>query len=172
MERKQFESAPCSIARTLDVIGDWWTPLIIRECLYGVHRFDALQARIGISRNILTRRLYRLVEQGILEKRPYQQRPQRFEYHLTEKGYDAARLLIAFMPFGDKWLFGAEGAPIELYERGSGRRVRPEIVDAETGQPLDVRRLYAGPGPGFPRSKAARRERFAQYYARADERAD
>lgn len=166
MERKRFETAPCSIARSLDVIGDWWTPLILRECLYGVHRFDEMQRWLGIGRNILTRRLKKLVEQGVLERHRYQDRPARYEYHLTDKGYDAAKLLLAMMPFGETWLFGEAGEPIRLYHRKTGRRVRPLIVDAETGQPLDPRQIYAGPGRSFPDSEEVRRDRFAEHYER------
>jgi DNA-binding HxlR family transcriptional regulator len=166
MERTSFGNAPCSIARSLDVLGDWWTPLIIRECLYGVHRFDEMQRWLGIGRNILTRRLVLLVEQGLLEKRKYQDRPARFEYHLTDKGYDAARLLVAMMPFGEAWYFGRGREPIRLFSRDTGQRVRPALVDAETGEPIDVRRLYAGPGPSFPRAGKVRQERFAEYYGR------
>jgi DNA-binding HxlR family transcriptional regulator len=101
MERKTFGDAPCSIARSLDVLGDWWSPLIIRECLYGVHRFDGFQQWLGIGRNILTSRLKLLIDQGLIEKRRYQDKPKRYEYHLTEKGYDAALALIALMPFGE-----------------------------------------------------------------------
>jgi DNA-binding HxlR family transcriptional regulator len=168
MERTSFRGAPCSIARSLDVLGDWWTPLILRECLYGVHRFGELQRWLGIGRNILTQRLALLVGQGLLEKRQYQERPERFEYHLTEKGYDACRLLVAMMPFGEAWYFGRGEEPIRLFDRETGRRVRPVLVDAETGEPIDVRRLYAGPGPSFPRSGDLRRERFAEYYQRQE----
>lgn len=168
MERTSFGDAPCAIARSLDVLGDWWTPLIIRECLYGVHRFGELQRWLGIGRNILTRRLALLVEQGLLEKRQYQDRPARFEYLLTDKGYDAAKVLVALMAFGEAWSFGRENEPVRLFSRETGRRVRPELVDAESGDPIDVRRLYAGPGPSFPRAERVRRERFAEYYQRRE----
>ena len=165
MERKQFDKAPCSIARSLDVLGDWWTPLILRECLYGVRRFESMQRWLGIGRNILTRRLSKLVEQGVLEKRQYEERPARFEYHLTDKGYDAARLVLAMMPFGEAWFFEGD-EPICLYDRRTGSRVRPLVVDAKTREPIDPRDLYAGPGPAFPDSDSVRRERFAEYYER------
>lgn len=166
MERKRFDDAPCSIARSLDVLGDWWTPLIIRECLYGVHRFDGFQQWLGIGRNILTRRLSMLVEQGVLEKRAYQDRPKRYEYHLTEKGYDAAKVLVAVMPFGEAWFFDGGREPIRLYDRRTDRRIHPVVIDRETGEPIDPREVYAGPGPSFPRSKEVRRARFSEYYAR------
>jgi DNA-binding HxlR family transcriptional regulator len=166
MERTSFGNAPCAIARSLDVLGDWWTPLIVRECLYGVHRFGELQRWLGIGRNILTRRLALLVEQGLLEKRRYQDRPARFEYHLTDKGFDAAKVLVALMAFGEAWSFGREKEPIRLFDRETDQRVRPMLVDGETGDPIDVRRLYPGPGPSFPRAGGVRKERFAEYYQR------
>jgi len=166
MERTSFGTAPCSIARSLDVLGDWWNPLILRECLYGVRRFDELQRWLGIGRNILTRRLALLVEQGLLEKRRYSERPPRFEYHLTDKGYDAAKLLVAMMAFGEAWYFDRGQEPIRLFDRETGRRVKAALVDVETGKPLDPRTLYPGPGPSFPRSEELRRERFTEYYAR------
>jgi DNA-binding HxlR family transcriptional regulator len=166
MERTSFASAPCSIARTLDILGDWWTPLVIRECLYGVHRFDDLQRWLGIGRNILTARLNRLVDQGILTRDRYQERPQRFEYNLTDKGYAAARLLLAMMEFGEAWCFEPGAEPIRLYHRATGRQAKPCLVDAETGEKLDARDLYAGPGPSFPHARSLRQERFTEYYQR------
>jgi DNA-binding HxlR family transcriptional regulator len=166
MERTSFRRAPCSIARSLDVLGDWWTPLLVRECLYGVRRFDEMQRWLGIGRNILTRRLALLVDRGLVEKRRYQDRPPRFEYHLTAKGYDAALLLVAMMPFGEEWYFGRGNEPVRLFDRETGRRVRPVLIDAATGQAIDARRLYAGPGPAFPKVEGVRRERFREYYLR------
>lgn len=166
MERKSFAEAPCSIARSLDILGDWWNPLIIRECLYGSHRFDELQHWLGIGRNILTRRLEVLTAAGLLERRQYETRPPRFDYHLTAKGYDAAKLLVAMMNFGEAWLFAPGHEPVRVYDRRTGRRVKAAIVDSETGEPLDPRELYAGPGPSFPRLARIRRERFKEYYQR------
>jgi DNA-binding HxlR family transcriptional regulator len=170
VERTSFGTAPCSIARSLDVLGDWWTPLIIRECLYGVHRFGELQRWLGIGRNILTRRLGLLVDQGLIERRKYRDRPARFEYHLTEKGYDAASLLVAMMAFGEAWYFEPGKEPIWLFSRETDQRVRPLLVDAGTGEPIDVRRLYAGPGPSFPKAERMRQERFPDFYERRAQR--
>lgn len=167
MERKSFADVPCSIARSLDVFGDWWNPLIIRECLYGVTRFDDLHDWLGIGRNILTKRLDALITAGVLEKRAYSERPPRFEYLLTEKGYDAAVLLLAMMTFGERWAFSAGREPIRLFDKKTGRRVRAVVVDDETGERIDPRQLYPGPGPGFPPAKDFRKRRFTQYYDRS-----
>jgi hypothetical protein len=109
------------------------------------------------------------VEQGVLEKRRYQDRPARYEYHLIDKGYDAARLLVAMMGFGETWLFAPGHEPVHLFNRRTGRRVRPLTIDAESGMPIEVRELYAGPGPSFPPVEQIRRERFAEYYERRGE---
>ena len=164
MERKRFKTAPCSIARSLDVLGDWWNPLILRECLYGNTRFDELQRWLDISRNILTRRLVDLVEAGLLDKVAYQTKPARHEYRLTDKGHDACLVLMAVMPFGERWFFAQGNHPIELRDRETGKRVVPRVVDAETGKPLDTRSLIPCPGPGFEAPEHIIRERFAEFF--------
>jgi DNA-binding HxlR family transcriptional regulator len=169
VQRKTFEGVPCPIARTLDVIGDWWAPLIIRECLYGAERFDEIQAALGIGRNILSRRLEQMVEQEVLEKRPSEDHAARSTYHLTDKGYDAATVLLAMFSFAERWFFrGGRGEPIAIYDRGTGARVRPVVIDAQTRAPIDPRQLFAGPGPGFPPVEHVRRARFREHYARED----
>lgn len=94
----------CSIARTLGVIGDRWTLLILRDAFRGVRRFEPLQRDLGIARNILTDRLTKLVDEGVLHRVPYQTRPLRFEYRLTDKGRDLSPALVALMRWGDRWL--------------------------------------------------------------------
>src|SRR5436853_3123423 len=105
MQRTNFREMACSIARTLDVIGEPWSPLIVRDVWVGMNRFDQLQADLGISRKVLTERLNHLVEQGVLERHPYDRRP-RFEYHLTAKGIELVDLLMVMVGWGDKWLAG------------------------------------------------------------------
>ena len=101
--------AGCSIAGTLEVIGDRWTVLILRDAFRGVRRFDAIQRDLGIARNLLADRLAKLVAHGVLEKRLYQARPPRYEYRLTAKGVDLSPALVALMRWGDQWL--ADGDP-------------------------------------------------------------
>lgn len=165
MERKSFETSPCPIARSLDVLGDWWNPLILRECLYGSRKFDEFQGWLGISRNILSRRLTVLVEQGLLEKHAYQASPKRFEYRLTDKGYDACSVLMVLMPFGERWHFEKGSEPITLYDRTSGDSVEPMVINAKTGEPIDPRQLVAGPGPGFKAPEEIKKSRFNEYYS-------
>ncbi|MCU0273188.1 MAG: helix-turn-helix transcriptional regulator [Acidimicrobiales bacterium] len=116
---------PCSIARTLEVIGDRWTLLILRDVFRGVRRFEQLQRDLGIARNLLTDRLGRLVDHGVLAKVQYQDRPARFEYRLTPKGADLSPALIALMHWGDRWY--AEGEPPTV------------LVHDACGEALDLR---------------------------------
>ena len=102
VRRTSFASMPCSVARTLEVVGEWWTLLIVRDALRGVTRFEDFQRRLGIARNILAARLDGLVEAGILERREYQQAPRREEYVLTSKGEDLRPVLAALRAWGDR----------------------------------------------------------------------
>ncbi|MFD0502460.1 winged helix-turn-helix transcriptional regulator [Streptomyces chiangmaiensis] len=106
MNRTSFENWPCSIARTMDLLGDCWTPLVLREAFYGVARFDDFRQGLGIARNTLTDRLRRLVDEGVLDKRLYQSEPRRYDYVLTEKGRELFAVLAAMSRWGDRWLAG------------------------------------------------------------------
>ena len=161
MRSRRFDHWPCPIARSADLIGDPWVLMILRECTYGVSRFDAFQERLSIGRNVLTSRLARMVESGLLEKVRYQERPERFEYRLTEKGADATGVLAWMISFGERWIFEDEAQPIELRDRRTGARVHPQLVDARTGEPLNARNLVPAPGPGFPGDDAVRDAWFA-----------
>jgi DNA-binding HxlR family transcriptional regulator len=154
MRRTSFSDWHCSIARTVDLTGDWWTPLVMRAAFYGARRFEEFQRQLGLSRNVLSQRLERLVKEGMLERVPYEERPPRYEYWLTEKGRDFFTVLAAMIRWGDRWLAGDEGPPIELHDRESGARVDVEVVDSATGEPVDVDRIMATPGPGLPEELA------------------
>ena len=99
-----------------------------------------------------------------MEKRPYQENPPRYEYHLTDKGYDAAMVLLTLMRFGEKWYFENDQAPVLLYDRRTGQPVTPELIDKQTGETIDTKHLYAGPGPAFPEDESIREARFSEYY--------
>jgi DNA-binding HxlR family transcriptional regulator len=145
MRRTRFDDSPCPIARTTDLVGDWWTPMVLREAFLGRRRFDEFQRALDLSRGVLAQRLHRLVEEGLLEKRPYAQRPPRCEYVLTEKGRDFYPVLAAMWRFGADWLWDDDQEPpLELYDRQSGRPVRPRVVDEATGIPIDVRNVRVG----------------------------
>ncbi|MCG5220225.1 winged helix-turn-helix transcriptional regulator [Streptosporangium sp. KLBMP 9127] len=156
MRRTRFDAWPCSIARTVDLVGDWWTPLVMREAFYGARRFEEFQQRLGVSRNVLAQRLERLVEEDMLKRLPYQDRPVRHEYRLTEKGRDFFTVLAAMIRWGDRWLAEPGGPPVELRDRETGLPVELEVIDGRTGRPVDVRRIICAPGPGFPRDLAER----------------
>lgn len=154
MRRTKFDEWPCSIARTTDLIGDWWTPLVLREAFYGTRRFDDFVDRLGIGRNVLTARLKRLLDEGILRTEPYQERPVRYEYRLTDKGRALFGVLAAMLRWGDDWLAGEAGPPMELIDRRTGDVVRPVVVDEATGERIDVRNVTVRTGPGFPHNQA------------------
>lgn len=150
MKRTAFADWPCSLARSVDLLGDWWTPLVLREAFYGVRRFDDFQRSLGIGRNILTQRLHRLVDEGMLERRPYQDRPLRHEYVLTEKGRDFFPVVAAIVRWGDRWLAGDEGPPLLLHHTACDHDTHAEVVCSHCGEPLELREIRARPGPGHP----------------------
>ena len=119
MKRSSVGHFNCSIARALDVVGEWWTLLIVRDVFLGIRRFEAIQADLGIARNVLSDRLSTLVERGVLEKRRYQDHPERHEYVLTEMGRDLAPVLTTLMQWGDEWL-SPEGPPMVTLHRDCG----------------------------------------------------
>lgn len=161
MKRISLAARPCSIARTVDLLGDWWTPLILREAFRGVRRFDAFQESVGLGRSILAERLRRLVKEGVLERQRYQERPARYEYRLTEKGLDLFPVLVAMIAWGDRWLDGGAGPPVLLRHRGCGRVTRATVVCAECSEPLSAEDLLLEPGPGARPSPAAVRTRLS-----------
>lgn len=125
---------PCSIARTLDVVGEWWTMLIVRDATKGVTRFEDFHRRLGIARTVLKARLDKLIEAGVLERRPYQDNPPRSEYVLTERGWDLAPVLIALMQWGDKWGAHEDGPPVELVHRPCGKVMTPQYHCDQCGE--------------------------------------
>jgi DNA-binding HxlR family transcriptional regulator len=135
----------CSIARTLDVLGDTWSVLVIREMFLGTHRFDQLQEHLGIARNILAARLRRLVEHGIVSKRPYQAHPPRFEYHLTRKGVDLYPVVVGLMQWGDRYLAGARGGPVVLEHTRCGQLTELVPACSACGKTIDPREMRALP---------------------------
>ena len=117
---RTYDEQNCSVARALEVLGDRWTLLVIRDAFLGVRRFDDFQRSLGIARNVLNTRLQRLVEAGLLERHRYQERPERFEYRLTEMGVDLWPTIVSLMKWGDRHLAGDEGPPVLLRHKGCG----------------------------------------------------
>jgi DNA-binding HxlR family transcriptional regulator len=123
----------CSIAQTLDIVGEWWTLLILRNIFYGVHRFDSLRRHLGISRKILTNRLNTLVDNEILERVQYRKKPARHEYRLTDRGRDLFPLIVLLMDWGNRWLMDPGEEPVELVDRDTGEPLYPVLVSADNG---------------------------------------
>jgi DNA-binding HxlR family transcriptional regulator len=149
---RTYESQVCSVARTLETIGDRWTMLIIRDALLGVRRFEVFQRDLGVARNVLSDRLARLVDDGILERRLYHERPERFEYRLTVKGVDRWPVLVSLMKWGDRHAPEQAGPPTLVLHRGCGGEVEARFVCSDCGEPVEARSAEATPGPGSPRS--------------------
>jgi DNA-binding HxlR family transcriptional regulator len=138
----------CSIARTLEVAGEPWSPLIIRDVWVGVRRFDDIQRDLGISRKVLAERLKWLVGQGVLEPREYSLRPPRHEYLLTQKGLELCDVLMAITGWGDRWTAGEAGPPVRLRHRACGEITHAELRCAECGEILRAGEVEVEPGPG------------------------
>jgi DNA-binding HxlR family transcriptional regulator len=146
------DGSPCSIARTLEVIGDRWSILILRDAFRGVRRFDDLQRDLGIARNILTDRLQKLVDTGVLTRRKYQERPARFEYRLTPMGYDLSPALVALMRWGDRYLADGPGPPLVLTHDACDEAVDQAFICWQCDSTVTPAHIRSRPGPGTRRS--------------------
>jgi DNA-binding HxlR family transcriptional regulator len=149
MRHSGLQQQNCSIARTVAVLGERWTLVILREAFNRRRRFEDIQRDLGIARNILADRLQTLVAEGILERRAYQQRPERFEYRLTDKGRDLYPVLIALMQWGDRYTAGEAGPPVELVHEPCGHHTHPTLVCDHCGEPIDPRDMRPRAGPGL-----------------------
>jgi DNA-binding HxlR family transcriptional regulator len=157
MRHTDLSQHPCSIAKAVDVVGEWWTPLILRDVAYGVRRFGEIEANLGISANVLSARLAALVEAGLLATRHYQRRPERSEYVLTEKGADLVPVLLALMQWGDRWAWPKRG-PVRVVHEECGHEVRIEprcphcerAVAPQALRALPRPGVVLAPGPGQP----------------------
>lgn len=147
MQRTNFSEMACSIARTLDVIGEPWSPLILRDVYVGISRFEQIQADLGISRKVLTERLNHLVDQGVVERRPYDNRP-RYDYHLTAKGAELVDLLMVMTAWGDKWLAYEAGPPVLYRHHACGEISHVDLRCAHCGEPMHAYDVDPLPGPG------------------------
>ncbi|WP_022882329.1 winged helix-turn-helix transcriptional regulator [Gryllotalpicola ginsengisoli] len=153
---RSYDNQICSIARALDVVGERWSLLIIRDAVFaGVTRFGDFQHNLGIATNVLAARLDAFVEGGIMERRRYSERPAQHEYVLTEKGRDLAPALIALTSWGDRWA-APDGPPIRYEHAACGRRVEPQLVCEKCGA-VHADEVAARPGPGMPAEYLAQR---------------
>lgn len=144
-----YDGQVCSIARTLEVVGERWTLLVLREVFLGVRRFEEMQRDLGIARNVLSARLEKLVEHEVLEKVAYTERPLRHEYRLTERGVDLWPAIVALLQWGDKWAAGPDGVPVVLTHRGCGGELDSRRRCERCGADVEAREALAVPGPGI-----------------------
>lgn len=153
-DRFRYSAENCSIGRTLDIVGEKWTFLVLREAFFGVRRFDDFHRALGCARNLLSARLRTLVEQGILSKTPYHELGHRvrFEYRLTDKGFELFPALVALMRWGDRWTTDAAGPPVDVLHRDCGRPVSVQLSCADGHGHLSARDTEAIPGPGAKRA--------------------
>ncbi|MGW2082796.1 winged helix-turn-helix transcriptional regulator [Streptomyces sp. NPDC001939] len=163
MRRTSFANWPCSIARTMDLLGDWWTPLVLREAFYGIKRFDVFQAELGIARNTLADRLRRLVDEGLMEKRAYQHEPVRYDYVLTDMGRDFFGVLAAMNRWGDRWLAEEAGPPVVFHHDRCGQEGHVEVVCSECKEPMTAEDTRPRLGPGYPPRLADRPDIKARF---------
>jgi DNA-binding HxlR family transcriptional regulator len=150
MLKRDYEGQVCSIARALELVGERWTLLIIRDLALGHHRFDQLLGSLGIASNVLTDRLNRLVSDGVVERVAYSERPQRFEYHLTKKGRELGVALLALMQWGDRHLSDKPPRIARRRSDGAPVTVRLVVKDGSVVPPDDLELV---PGPGAPRCR-------------------
>ena len=143
--RTSFETIDCSIARTMAVLGEPWTALILRDLFIGVTRFDALHTHLGVSRKVLAVRLSRLVNDEIVVKRAYAQRPERFDYILTGKGWELCDILLAISAWGDRWTTTEAGPPALLRHRECDHLTTAEIRCSHCGRPLHAADIEVTP---------------------------
>jgi DNA-binding HxlR family transcriptional regulator len=146
MQRTSFEGVQCPIARSLERVGEWWSILILRDAFQGISRFDDFQKSLNIAPNMLTRRLRALVEDGLLERRRYSDKPARHDYVLTPCGRDFRPVLLTLMTWGNRH-FSPEGISLFLADERTGQEVEPVLIDARTGEQIDREHhaLRAGP---------------------------
>ena len=152
MRWSEIGEEACSVARTVSVIGDRWTLLILRDCFLGIRRFDDFQARLGVTRHILAGRLRKLVEESILTKVKYEDRPARYEYRLTPKGLALHPVLLALVHWGDTHMADGKGRPLVLRHKGCGCDFTPVTVCSRCAEPIAARDVRVRPGPGARRA--------------------
>jgi DNA-binding HxlR family transcriptional regulator len=144
---RTYDTQNCSIARALEVVGDRWTLLVLRSTFEGVHRFDDYQSVLGVARNVLTDRLARLCDEGILRRVRYQERPDRYEYRMTRKGVELWPAMMSLLLWGDRH-YAEEGPPVIITHRGCGGELTPQLTCGTCGVSLGPTDIDPQPGPG------------------------
>jgi len=147
MKQQNLDAMNCSIATALDIIGEGWTILIVREAFFGTRRFEDFQQHLGIARNILTTRLRKLCDHGVLQRVPVKEGAKRHEYRLTPMGRELYPTLIALTQWGDRWLHD-DRAPVKFIEYKTGEEIADVAIMSKDNRVLDARDLVLKPGPG------------------------
>jgi DNA-binding HxlR family transcriptional regulator len=148
MRQTSFADFHCSLAQSLEVVGDWWTPLIVRDISLGLTRFDQLAEDLGISRNLLTTRLQALEDHGVVERRQYRERPPRYEYRLTRAGVELVPILMSLTAWGDRWCKPPGGGGVRFRHRTCGHSFIPTVSCSACGAPVRAADVIPRPGPG------------------------
>jgi DNA-binding HxlR family transcriptional regulator len=148
VKKVSFADMHCSVAQSLEVIGEWWTLLILRDAFLGVTRFDDFASRLGIARNVLTARLDTLVEHDVLARVPYDEARGRYDYRLTDKGRALLPVMTAIRQWGDEWILGEEHAPVVVEHTTCGEISRGVLTCDQCGEELTTKTLRARRGPG------------------------
>ena len=159
MTRTSLDHHNCSFAQTVDRIGDKWTLMILRDAFYGIRRFGDFKRRIGLTQAVLSARLTKLVDDGLLRKAPLKEDGRGEEYRLTQAGRDLFPAIIALVQWGDRNVHAEQGAPVELFDADTDRPLDP-IGISSSGQALDIRRVRFKPGPGATEETVAEFERM------------
>lgn len=148
MKWDALEEEPCSLARTVAVIGDRWTLMILRECFLRKRRFDAFQSSLGITRHLLADRLKKLVRFGVLRRIPYMDSPKRYEYILTQKGLDLYPIIMSVVHWGNIHMVDSRGRPMLHEHKSCGKHFDPLMICSECGEPVFAKEVHVHPGPG------------------------
>ncbi|HUH70970.1 MAG TPA: helix-turn-helix domain-containing protein [Mycobacterium sp.] len=156
-DRQNYSAENCSVKRALDVVGEKWTLLVLREAFYGARRFEQFQARVGCARNLLSERLNTLIKAGVMRRVPYREPGQRerHEYRLTQKGLDLLPAVIALMQWGDRWEADPDGPPVEITHRDCGHPVELVLRCTHDHAPLTAHDTEPRPGPGARPARSA-----------------
>ena len=149
MKWDDIQEMPCSVARALSIFGDRWTLLILRDCFIGIKRFDKFQKSLGLTRHRLADRLTKLVDHEILRKVPYQEKPLRYEYKLTQKGVELYPVLMTLAKWGDNWMDNGDGPPLEYTHTKCQHKMTVELCCSECGEEINPREVVPKVGPGL-----------------------
>jgi DNA-binding HxlR family transcriptional regulator len=165
--RRRFDDENCSVAQALEVLGDWWTLLVVREAFFGVRRFSDFQTNLGISKNVLARRLTHLAERGVLEQVDVGEHGTHYEYVLTPMGKDLTVVMTALRQWADRWVVGFGNEPLLVCDRRRGRPIPRLRIRGEDGEVLRAGDMELRPGPGANETTIHRFQRVASEGSRS-----